>query len=183
MKRIIFFVLICLLLVSCASTKSPYQTADEIVAERTETVRIKGKYGVLRPNWITVDFTNEEIIFGVGYAKVNNEDDARKLAKIEAKNEITEKILTLVEETVETSKTKTGDKYEITSTQISRAYLSGAVVEDEWVSKDGTVYVLMSIPVSYVEAQMAMNLEVNNYIKSNDEMSLWDTLKGKLQDK
>ena len=184
MKKIVFLVLICTLLISCASTNSSYQVADEIVTKNTKTSKVLGKYGDPRPSWIAEDFTTEGVLFGVGYAKLSNEDNARKIAKAEAKNELAEKIFTLVEETIKTDKNKIADNYNVESVQISRAYLSGAVVEDEWISKEGTVYVLMSIPTKYVETQMAYNNpELNVYIKNSDDKSLWDVFKSKLQDK
>lgn len=182
MKRFLFLVLICILLVSCATTGSSHSAADEIVTENLKTTPVRGKCGELKPNWIVEDFTTEDVLFGVGYAKLSNEDDARKLAKAEAKNELAEKVFTLVEETISTNKTKSTNSHNISSVQTSRAYLSGAVVEDEWVSKEGTVYVLMSIPTKYIESQIAYNTpDLNVYIKNSDDKTLWDTFKNKLQ--
>lgn len=182
MKKIFVIGLMVIMMVcfvSCATSKmSPYEKADKLVEEIKEEkhrVKIEGKYGDLRPNWVMEDPTNDEVLFGVGYARVSNEDDSRKLAKVEARNELAEKVFILVHEKIDTTKVNGKNSYDIMASQVAQAYLSGEAVEDEWVSMEGTVYVLMSVPVSYVKDQMTVNRgDLDNYIKNDGNKTLMD---------
>lgn len=181
MKKVIFVLFITMLfLVSCASSggieyntsdlkytveRSTYAEADQIVKEsksaKTIGPIIKGKYGDIRPNWVTQDLTTEKIFFGVGYAKLPDENDARKIALVEARNSLAEKVYVSTEELIVTYNSQTGKAYEIISKQKAKAALTGVVVEDEWVGPDNTVYVLVSIPAANVLEQMVMNLDTS----------------------
>lgn len=181
MKKVIFVLFITMLfLVSCASSggieyntsdlnytveRSTYAEADQIVKEsksaKTIGPTIKGKYGDTRPNWVTQDLTTEKVFFGVGYAKLPDENDARKIALVEARNSLAEKVYVSVEELIVTYNSQVGKAYEIVSKQKAKAALTGVVVEDEWVGPDNTVYVLVSIPAANVLEQMVMNLDTS----------------------
>lgn len=155
---IILMVAVCIVtcFVSCATARG-----EEIEFTTSSKVTVYGKDSIKRPNWITKDFSDSETIYGVGYAKYKDENEARKISQVEAKNNLAEKIFNVVNEVTTTYMSELGRTYDIVSKQTALAYLSGYKVADEWVAKDGTVYTLISIPVENVIDQYYMNLDLN----------------------
>lgn len=154
---IIFLMVISVLtvFVSCATSRG------EEIEFTTYNKVIYGKDNIKRPNWVVKDFSDSVTIYGVGYARYKDENEARKLSQVEAKNNLAEKIFNTVNEVTTTYMSELGKTYDIVSKQIALAYLSGYKVTDEWVAKDGTVYTLVSIPIGNIVDQYYMNLDLN----------------------
>lgn len=160
MKKVFiaFMVAVCVItcFVSCATARG-----EEIEFTSSSKVTVYGKDGIKRPNWVTKDFSNSVTVYGVGYARYKDENEARKISQVEAKNNLAEKIFNVVNEVTTTYMSELGKTYDIVSKQTALAYLSDYKVADEWVAKDGTVYTLISIPVENVADQYYMNLDLN----------------------
>lgn len=120
---------------------------------------IIGKYAEPRPEWVVrQSYTDQDYFYGVGFAGYSDENQARKLAAVEAKASLARLINTVVSEVVHTYDSELGATYEILGTQTASAVLSGATVEAEWVAEDGTVFILSKIAFTNIADQLYMNL-------------------------
>lgn len=161
MKKMIIIMMAIIAVFTLASCRTGVRLVNEdgIVTFEKVTI-IKGKYGEIRPSWATkLAYSDKTYFYGVGYAKYSDENDARKLATVEAKNTLTETIWTTSAEVINTYASELGKTYEIVSRQKASAVLSGFEVSDEWVAEDGTVFVLGKIKIDNVVDQLYMNAD------------------------
>ena len=161
MRKMFIIVLAVTAVLMLASCRTGIRLVNEdgLVTFEKVTV-IKGKYGEVRPSWVTkLAYSDKTYFYGVGYARYSDENDARKLATIEAKNTLTETIWTTSTEVIDTYASELGKTYEIVSRQKASAILSGFEVSDEWIAEDGTVFVLGKIKIDNVIDQLYMNAD------------------------
>lgn len=131
-KNLVFLVaFMAMLLASCASNK--------LGGEKV-------------PNWVISEpASTDEEIYAVGSGRNTDPDMALKMAKADAMNNLAKKINLKVNDVIETTITAgdgTTRKYEENSTQTTDSVLKNADVKDYFEKKDGTVYVLMYMPVN-----------------------------------
>ena len=159
MKKMIIIMMAVIAVFTLAScTTGVRLTSEDGILTFEKVTVITGKYGEVRPVWVTkLAYSDKDYFYGVGYAKYSDENDARKLATVEAKNALTETIYTVSAEVIDTYNSELGKTYEIISRQKASAVLSGFEASDEWVAEDGTVFVLGKIKIDNVIDQLYMN--------------------------
>ena len=154
MKKLLLMsiVLISLLgLMSCATSK-------EVVVE--EPVPVSNSKLDSLPSWILSTPQSADMHYAIGTAKAANLQTSIKRAEAEGRTSISEWIKTSVKEVIKTYVNDAGsgdnrqniDAFEAISVQVSESVLNGVRREKLYQADDGTVYVLMSIPLSNVEA-------------------------------
>lgn len=195
MKKVFIFILIAIsmvALVSCASTTTkqtetagadvnwtnlPAQPTFEKTTDYKNSMKILGKDGVPRPQWVISTPVSNDYYYAVGMSELASQVDALKLATVEAKNIISEWVNVTVREQVSTYQSIAGEAAspttmkaaEILTIQVSESVLAGCKQEDVWVSKDGVTYVLVSIPVASIANQM--NIQARAALETNTEES------------
>lgn len=104
------------------------------------------------PTWvITEPASDAEFIYASGSGKHSDFDIAYKMAKADAMNNLAKKIGLNVNDTVQTTVTSGGDnsrKYEENAIQTTDVVIKMADVKDYYERKDGTVYILMYMPLT-----------------------------------
>ncbi len=153
MKKLLLMsiVLISLLgLMGCSTSK-------EMVVE--EPVPISNSKLDSLPSWILSTPKSADMHYAIGTAKAANLQTSIKRAEAEGRTSISEWIQTSVKEVIKTYVNDAGsgdnrqnvDAFEAISVQISESVLNGVTREKLYQADDGTVYVLMAIPLSNVE--------------------------------
>lgn len=136
-------------LIGCASSK------DVAVQE----VEASNSMLDLLPEWILSTPKSADMHYAVGTAKAANLQTSIKRAEAEGRTSISEWVQTSVKEVIKTYVNDAGsgdnrqniDAFEAISVQVSQSVLSGVTREKLYQADDGTVYVLMAIPLSNVE--------------------------------
>lgn len=154
-----------LALVSCASTKAPVKETNE--AGAAQNVNILGKYGVPKPDWTTHEVTASDRFYAAGSAKFSNQSLAIKAARTQAKANLAEYIASLIKEITEYYMNQAGINgddeamagAENAMKDKAEAMLTGIMQEDMWEAEDGTIWVLMSMPLENVEQNITRALE------------------------
>ncbi|MGD1823066.1 MAG: hypothetical protein ACPKM0_09950 [Pleomorphochaeta sp.] len=152
MKKILLSLLVVISLfsmVGCATAPK----AELAVPEATNT-----KLDQL-PDWILTTPKSADMHYAIGTAKAANLQTSIKRAEAEGRTSISEWIKTSVKEVIKTYVNDAGsgdnrqnlDAFEAISVQVSESVLSGVTREKLYQADDGTVYVLMAIPLSNVE--------------------------------
>jgi hypothetical protein len=137
-------------LVSCATSK------DVIIQESVEPTNTMLDS---LPDWILNNPKSADMYYAVGTAKAANLQTSIKRAEAEGRTAISEWIQTSVKEVIKTYVNDAGsgdnrqniDAFEAISVQVSESCLHGVTREKLFQDEDGTVYVLMGIPLSNVE--------------------------------
>lgn len=110
------------------------------------------------PDWvITEPESTTADIYATGSGKNADHDMALKMAKADAMNNLAKKVVLQVNDTVQTTTTAnnagsgTSRKYEENATQTTDTVLKKADVVDYFQLKNGTVYVLMHMPLEQLD--------------------------------
>jgi hypothetical protein len=111
------------------------------------------------PSWILNTPKSADMHYAIGTAKAANLQTSIKRAEAEGRTSISEWIQTSVKEVIKTYVNDAGsgdnrqnvDAFEAISVQVSESVLNGVTREKLYQADDGTVYVLMAIPLSNVE--------------------------------
>ncbi|MGD6730138.1 MAG: hypothetical protein ACPKMZ_03605 [Pleomorphochaeta sp.] len=111
------------------------------------------------PSWILSTPKSADMHYAIGTAKAANLQTSIKRAEAEGRTSISEWIQTSVKEVIKTYVNDAGsgdnrqnvDAFEAISVQVSESVLNGVTREKLYQADDGTVYVLMAIPLSNVE--------------------------------
>ena len=111
------------------------------------------------PEWILNTPKSADMYYAIGTAKSTNLQTSIKRAEAEGRTSISEWIQTSVKEVIKTYVNDAGtgdnrqnlDAFEAISVQVSESVLNGVTREKLYQGDDGTVYVLMAIPLSNVE--------------------------------
>ena len=168
--------------VGCASTKAEktgYTVSEDASLKKADTdktaaKKILGKDDIPMPDWVSGrNISTEDVHYTVGMSDYPVERIAIKKAADDARNQMAEWINTTVKESSSgylsaagSGDTVTTESYESVYSQKAEAVLSACTREGTWVSKDGTAYVLMSIPVVNVIDQFGINVKKSNNINT-----------------
>lgn len=150
MKRslIILVVIAFALLVSCASGTD------------IDAVNSDGS-----PIWTTVVPQSNKYIYGVGSAKLSNDNNSRNAADTNARADLTRKLEFIMQDAVATYSNDAEDSvlgaYEQITVQTVSLSVRGVNVEQRWTAPDGTVWTLVSLPMKDVDD--TFELEANEY--------------------
>lgn len=123
------------------------------------------------PSWVMMPFV-EGSIAEVGSAKRNTGNDIsfqRNEAMADARDNLAKQISTKVSNMFKSFKAATGSGADSTfdkssesvSKQIASETLKGTVVKGTWISKTGTLYVLMAVDTKAVGAQMEESVKTS----------------------
>lgn len=135
---------------SCSTTK---EAAPVVAPEKTNSALDN------LPDWILSTPNSADMHYAIGTAKAANLQTAIKRAEAEGRTAISEWVQTSVKEVIKTYVNDAGsgdnrqniDAFEAISVQVSESTLNGVTREKLYQGDDGTVYVLMGIPLSNVE--------------------------------
>lgn len=182
MKKIyvgIVCVMVLFVIVSCASTKAPVKEANEtIVAQNT---KVLGKNGVPQPDWVTTEVKTDDKYYASASAKFANQSNAIKAARTQAKAYLAEYVSSLISEFTKYYANEAGVNgnteamlgFENAIKDKAEAMLTGVMQEDMWEAEDGTIWVLMSMPLENVEQNLQKALDEaakasNTYVENEN---------------
>lgn len=152
MKKILLSLLVVISLfsmVGCATAPKAELAVPEVTNTKLDQL----------PDWILTTPKSADMHYAIGTAKAANLQTSIKRAEAEGRTSISEWIKTSVKEVIKTYVNDAGsgdnrqnlDAFEAISVQVSESVLSGVTREKLYQADDGTVYVLMGIPLSNVE--------------------------------
>ncbi|MCQ2611314.1 MAG: LPP20 family lipoprotein [Treponema sp.] len=137
---------------SCLSDDS-----DESAAvQANENSRVIGADGVPRPNWVLAGKEDATGIYAVGSGKMSNDVNSLKVAKANARNELSKTVQVATKSVLRTYAQDTGiakdtiNYMEEAIEQKTNNLLEGSRQVDMWQAEDGTIYVLMYLPYKAV---------------------------------
>lgn len=182
MKKVyvgIVCVMVLFAIVSCASTKAPVKEANEtIVAQNT---KVLGKNGVPQPDWVTTEVKTDDKYYASASAKFANQSNAIKAARTQAKAYLAEYVSSLISEFTKYYANEAGVNgnteamvgFENAIKDKAEAMLTGVMQEDMWEAEDGTIWVLMSMPLENVEQNLQKALDEaakasNTYVENEN---------------
>lgn len=147
MKKIVILTIVGLLLTGCASNKSG--TTEDMAMGRDVPSWAGGK-------------TAEDAFYGIGFAKKQNPSLAKNAATARARTEISQsvevKVTSMMKDFMQESGVgETAQALEFSETvtkQTTSNTLTGSVIEDTYFANDGTVWVLVSMPLSSIKQEV-----------------------------
>lgn len=155
MKKIIFLissVMIAFAVTSCNSTKQEVSAAQQAADNAT----VIGADGVARPSWVLTGKKDNTGIYAVGSAKMSNEQNSLKLARLNARAELGRTIASATKSVLRSYTEDAGNEKDVLNyleeaVEIKSAnIITGSEQVDMWKAKDGTYYVLMFVPYKAV---------------------------------
>lgn len=165
----VYVVIVCVLMVftivSCTSTKAPVKEVNEtIVAQNT---KVLGKNGVPQPDWVRTEVKTDDKYYASASAKLANQTNAIKAARTQAKAYLAEYVSSLITEFTKYYANEAGINgnteamlgFENAIKDRAEAMLTGVMQEDMWEANDGTIWVLLSMPLENVEQNLQRALE------------------------
>ncbi len=158
-------IVLVLALVGCASTKAPVKEANETI--EAQNTKVLGKNGVPRPDWVKTEIKTPDKIYASASSNFTNQSNAIKAARIQAKAFLSEKVQSLISQFTKYYANEAGVNgnneamvsLENAIKDKTDAMLIGIMQEDMWEAEDGTIWVLMSMPVENVERNLEKALE------------------------
>lgn len=156
MKKI-YVVLACVLallcLVSCASNHKVALSQNKGVV---------GKNGIERPDWVIHDMSNKKTHYVSAYGQGKTFEVAKAKAKLNADAELALWVSNTVEtvrdryisEDINNASNDFVDTFVLENKEAGIAVFTGITEEDFWEDNEGGVWVLLSIPVENVKAQI-----------------------------
>lgn len=149
-KKIILILLALSLIVSCASTETDIDAVNEDGS----------------PVWVTDVPESRKFIYGVGSAKLSNDNNSQNSADARARADLARKLqATIQEATVNYTNDAEGsllNAYEQLTMQMVNFTVQGIKVEQRWKAPDGTIWSLVSIEAKTLDDQYA--LAANDYL-------------------
>ena len=149
-KKIILILLALSLIVSCASTETDIDAVNEDGS----------------PVWVTDVPESRKFIYGVGSAKLSNDNNSQNSADARARADLARKLqATIQEATVNYTNDAEGsllNAYEQLTMQMVNFTVQGIKVEQRWKAPDGTIWSLDSIEAKTLDDQYA--LAANDYL-------------------
>lgn len=149
-KKIILILLALSLIVSCASTETDIDAVNEDGS----------------PVWVTDVPESRKFIYGVGSAKLTNDNNSQNSADARARADLARKLqATIQEATVNYTNDAEGsllNAYEQLTMQMVNFTVQGIKVEQRWKAPDGTIWSLVSIEAKTLDDQYA--LAANDYL-------------------
>ena len=140
MKNIIFCVLVSIFIAGCGASKPDvYKSADS-------------------PASFLVPPIEANFLYGVGMAKKQNPSLSKKTATTRARAEVSQavsvKVSTLMKDFMQESgmgeNAQATELTESISKQVSNNVLNGSVIKEAFSAKDGTIYILVELPLQAV---------------------------------
>ncbi len=168
MKKIIIALLAMFALfalVSCSTTKSIIKEPNETIT--AQNANDSGKNGVSKPDWVGASYETSDKFYTSASAKFSKQSNSIKAARMQAKQFLTEYISDLnkvvagyyANESGINGNTEVIEGFEDKLRTEAEAVLSGVMQEDMWEAEDGTIWVLMSMPLDNVEQNIQRALE------------------------
>jgi len=154
MKNIIFCMLLSIFLAGCGASKPDiYKSADS-------------------PSWFLVPPIEANFLYGVGMAKKQNPSLSKKTATTRARAEVSQsvsvKVSTLMKDFMQESgmgeNAQATELTESISKQVSNNVLNGSVIKEAFSAKDGTIYILVELPLQ------AVNNETLKAVKKDESL-------------
>lgn len=158
-------IVLALVLVGCASTKAPVKEANETtVAQNTKEL---GKNGIQMPDWVGTDSLTSDKYYASASANFSKQENSIKAARTQAKAYLAEYVSSLITEFTKYYSNESGidgnteaiTGFENAIKDKAEAMLTGVLQEDMWEAEDGTVWVLMSMPLENVEQNLQKALD------------------------
>lgn len=123
---------------------------------------VEGKNGVKRPEWVIHDMSTKKVHYAAGFGQGYTFEVAKEKARLNADAELALWVSKTVdavreryvEENVSNKDTTYIDTFVIKSKEAGTALLTGVVEEDFWEDAEGGIWVLVSLPVANVRAQI-----------------------------
>lgn len=156
MNRTISWILLLLALVFIVSCTTNHKVA------LSQNKGVVGKNGIPRPDWVIYDQSNDTTHYVAGFGTGTTFEVAKQKATLNADADIaiwvSDSVKAVrdryIEESAVNSSTSYIDKFVSTATEMGKAVLSGVKEIDFWEDGEGGVWVLRSIPVANVKAQI-----------------------------
>ena len=157
MKKFLILMLACILSVSCV-----HNTDINAVDENGF------------PIWVTEIPVNSKRYYGIGSAKLVNDQNSLSAAETKASADVAKKLeKTMKQASTVYSNEAAGvvvDAFEEITIQTVNITMRGIVKEQQWKAPDGTWWVLVSFPIKNVDR--TFELEANNYQNKLKEKAL-----------
>lgn len=150
---IISCLLAAVIATSCNSSDAKETTAAEKAAAAST---VRGADGVERPVWVLAGREDDKGIYAVGAGKMSNYQNSLKLARANARTELSRTLMASTKSvlrsyTEDTGNAKDAINYMEEAIQVKSAnILAGTKQVDMWQAEDGTVFVLMIAPYDAV---------------------------------
>lgn len=124
--------------------------------------KVKGKNGISRPDWVIQDQSTSSIHYVSGYGTGKTFEVSKMKAQLAADSNLALWVSTQVEsvrdryleDSIVNETEQYLDKFVLTATEAGKAILSGVTEIDFWEDAEGGVWVLRSIKVANVKAQI-----------------------------
>ncbi len=156
MKKIAVALVCALALICVVSCASNHKIA------LSQNKGVVGKNGIERPDWVIYDMSNDETHYVSAYGEGKTFEVAKAKAKLNADADLALWVSNKVEairerfisEDINNTSNDFIDTFVLQNKEAGTAVLSGIVEEDFWEDGEGGVWVLLSIPVANVKAQI-----------------------------
>ena len=146
-------VVAAMFITSCASTDNQEPSAAQQAAAKTSVV---GADGVERPAWVLTGREDDQGIYAVGSGKMSNDQNSIKLARLNARAELSRTIAASTRSVMRSYTSDAGSSKDVL-TYLEEAVevrtaniLKGSKQVDMWKASDGTYFVLMFVPYTAV---------------------------------
>lgn len=154
--KLVIAVIVLVVLVVLSSCATNHKVA------LSQNKAVEGKNGIKRPEWVIHDASTKKVHFASGFGEGFTFEVAKEKARLNADAELALWVSKTVdavreryiEENTANADTTYIDKFVISTKEAGTAVLTGVVEEDFWEDMDGGVWVLVSIPVANVKAQI-----------------------------
>lgn len=157
MKKVCFLLFVCLLTLVCfVSCVSNHRVA------LSQNKKVIGKNGIERPEWVIHDMSNKKTHYVAAFGEGKTFEVAKSKAKLNADAELALWVSNTVDavreryisEDINNASNEFVDTFVIKNKEAGSAVFTGVVEEDFWEDGEGGVWVLLSIPVKNVKAQI-----------------------------
>lgn len=153
-RKILFLIItVAVILFSCASAPEP---EPQPKAEEEATEQKESKTAMDIPDFYLNPPVADEVLYGVGSAKMSSVDMSRKMAIARARDDIAFQINATIKAAVTDYAQEAGaddsekqiiEFVETISRQIANTTLSGARTMELYPAEDGTIYALVAYPI------------------------------------
>lgn len=158
MKKLIFIISCVFAAAVFSGCESTEQTDENMSAaqQAAASTTVLGADGVARPDWVLTSREDDTGIYAVGSGKMSNDQNSLKLARANARAELSRTVAASTQSVLrsyvqDTGNSKDALNYLEEATQIKAAnILKGSKQVDMWKAADGTYYILMFVPYTAV---------------------------------
>lgn len=151
---VILMLIVAFCFVSCSSLNHKVALSQNKAVE--------GKNGIKRPDWVIHDQSTKKVHYSTGFGEGKTFETAKMKAKLNADSELALWISTTIdavrdryiEESTDNLSETFVDKFVYSAKEAGQALVTGIIEEDFWEDAEGGVWVLISLPVENVKAQI-----------------------------